>query len=337
MLTDDFDYTLPPSLIAQSAREPRDAALLLDADTMETLRFSELALLFNPGDILVVNNTRVRAARLRTRRLDTGGAIEVLLTRRVDEERWEVLLRPSRRLRKGSEMEAGPLKVTLQSDPVDGVATATITGDGDIEQTIKEVGEVPLPPYFHGHLDDPDRYQTMFASVPGSSAAPTAALHFTTRVVDSLLEKGVEIVEVELEVGLDTFRPMSTMSIEDHRIHTERISVSAAAADRINAAKGRGGRVVAVGTTVVRTLESAAEDNGRVAPFDGPTSLYITPGYNPRIVDAIITNFHAPRTTLLVLLGALVGDRWRDIYSHAAANNFRFLSFGDAMFATVNR
>jgi S-adenosylmethionine:tRNA ribosyltransferase-isomerase len=337
VLTDEFDYFLPEDRIAQSAIEPRDAARLLNADTMDDLRFAELPDLLRSGDVLVVNTTRVRAARLRSHRVDTGGAVEVLLTRRVDDTRWEVLLRPSRRLRTGLVLEAGSLNLTLLSDPVDGVASAAIATAGDMEEAIRAIGEVPLPPYFHGHLDDPERYQTMFASIAGSSAAPTAALHFTRDVVDDLAQKGVEIVEVDLEVGLDTFRPMSTKTISDHKIHTERINVSPDGAGRINAAKERGERVVAVGTTVVRTLESAAKEVGRIGPFTGPTSLFITPGYSPRIVDAMITNFHAPRTTLLVLMAALVGDRWRDIYAHALDNNFRFLSFGDAMFVTVNR
>jgi len=336
VLTDEFDYFLPEDRIAQSAIEPRDAARLLNADTMDDLRFAELPDLLRSGDVLVVNTTRVRAARLRSHRVDTGGAVEVLLTRRVDDTRWEVLLRPSRRLRTGLVLEAGSLNLTLLSDPVDGVASAAIATAGDMEEAIRAVGEVPLPPYFHGHLDDPERYQTMFASIAGSSAAPTAALHFTRDVVDGLAQKGVEIVEVDLEVGLDTFRPMSTKTISDHKIHTERIHVSPDGAARINAAKESGERVVAVGTTVVRTLESAAMEVGRIGPFTGPTSLFITPGYSPRIVDAMITNFHAPRTTLLVLMAALVGDQWRDIYAHALDNNFRFLSFGDAMFVTVN-
>lgn len=337
METDLFDYELPTELIAQSAIEPRDGSRLLLADSLTSVPFSQLPTVLKPGDLLVVNRTKVRAARLRTHRSDTGGAVELLLARRVDDLRWEALVRPARRIRRGIELVAGPLNVSVLSDPEHGVITVSLDTDGDLEEVIGEIGEMPLPPYFHGHLDSPDRYQTMFASVVGSSAAPTAALHFTPAVVDVLVEKGVGFAEVELEVGLDTFRPMATTAVEDHSIHTERIVVDEKVAEAVKKTRTSGGRVVAVGTTVIRTLESTADGTGGVQPFSGHTGLFITPGYRATVVDAMITNFHAPRTTLLVLIAALLGDRWRDIYDYAIDNKFRFLSFGDAMYAEVER
>jgi S-adenosylmethionine:tRNA ribosyltransferase-isomerase len=196
---------------------------------------------------------------------------------------------------------------------------------------------VPLPPYFRGTIETPDRYQTVFADRLGSAAAPTAALHFTDDVLDALADRGVSVATVELEVGLDTFRPMAEGKVEDHRIHTERIAVPPDTVSAVDAARERGAKVVAVGTTVVRALESAAADNGRIIEFDGPTSLFIRPGYQPKVVDAVVTNYHAPRTTLLVLLDALMGDRWRSVYRYALANGYRFLSFGDAMYFEVDR
>ncbi|MGI9529812.1 MAG: S-adenosylmethionine:tRNA ribosyltransferase-isomerase, partial [Acidimicrobiia bacterium] len=206
----------------------------------------------------------------------------------------------------------------------------------DIDDFLGEFGSTPLPPYFTGELEDDDRYQTMFATDLGSSAAPTAALHFTDSVVSSLADAGVGITEVTLDVGLDTFRPMGEGSVEDHEIHTERIAVDQTAAAAINACKRSGGKVIAVGTTVMRTLESAAGTDGVVSPVSGPTSLFITPGYRPKVVDALITNFHAPRTTLLVLISAVMGDGWRRVYQHALDDGFRFLSFGDAMYVEVS-
>ena len=337
MDTTDFDYDLPEVAIAQTAIEPRDSSRLLVVNTMEDMHFSDLPMLLKPGDLVVVNTTRVRAARLMGRRLPGMGRTEVLLTQRVDPERWRALVRPAAKLQAGSLVQCDGLNVTLLTDPDEGVATVSINAEGDVEQAIESTGEVPLPPYFKGTIDTPDRYQTVFADRLGSAAAPTAALHFTDAVLDALTGRGVSVASVELEVGLDTFRPMADGNVEDHHIHTERISVSSDAVSAVAGARDRGSKVVAVGTTVVRTLESAAAGEGRIAEYDGPTSLFITPGYLPRVVDAVVTNFHAPRTTLLVLLAALMGDRWREVYRHALDNGYRFLSFGDAMYFEVNR
>ncbi len=336
MLVDDFDYTLPLEAIAQVAIEPRDAARLLDTRTMVDRVFSDLPSMLSEGDLVVVNRTKVRAARLIGRR-ETGGRTELLLTRRIDHERWQALMSPSKKVRIGSTVTIGPIIATLLSDPIEGVATIEMRTDGDIEQAIQSHGTVPLPPYFHGSLEDPGRYQTMFARVVGSSAAPTAALHFTPGVVAGLRDRGVDIAEVDLNVGLDTFRPMSTDNIDDHRIHSEHISVGRGVVDAVETTRRHGGKVVAVGTTVVRTLESTAIGNGMIAPYEGDTDLFIKPGFTPTVVDAVVTNFHAPRTTLLVLVSTLIGDRWKVAYEHALDSGYRFLSFGDAMFLEVER
>ncbi len=334
----DFDYELPESSIAQEAIEPRDASRLLETSTMTDLVFRDFPSLLRPGDLVVVNETKVRAARLLGTR-GTGGKTEVFLTRRIDHERWQVLVRPAKKLKMGSVVQVGDLAVTLLSDPAEGVATAALTPSGglDVEDAIAEAGSLPLPPYFHGHLADSGRYQTMFANTIGSAAAPTAALHFTDRVVNDLAAGGVGIATVDLEVGIDTFRPMTVDDVSDHAIHTERVSVPEETVAAVTAAREAGGRVIAVGTTVVRSLETAADANGLIAPYSGDSDLFITPGYEMRVVDAMLTNFHAPRTTLLVLIGAVLGDRWRGIYQHAIDSGYRFLSFGDAMFAEVDR
>lgn len=336
MLVDDFDYELPSGAIAQEAIEPRDGARLLDVRTMEDRRFSDLPSMLAPGDLLVVNRTRVRAARLVGTR-GTGGRTELLLVRRIDDEQWQALINPAKKVRSGSKIVMGPITATLLSDPIDGVATIELVAGIDIEEAIASWGTVPLPPYFHGSLSDPDRYQTMFAQEVGSSAAPTAALHFTPTVVSHLADRGVEIATVELNVGLDTFRPMSGVNVEDHRIHSEWIAVPQEAVDAVGRTRERGGRVVAVGTTVVRTLESVAQQDRTIVRHEGDTDLFITPGFAPTVVDAVVTNFHAPRTTLIVMIATILGDRWKDAYLHALANGYRFLSFGDSMFFEVSR
>ena len=331
-----FDYDLPDEAIAQAPIEPRDASRLLIASSLEDVPFRAFPTLLDPGDLVVVNETRVRAARLHTTRTDTGGAVEVLLAQRVDELTWDALIRPARRIRSGMELAIGDRTVRVISDPVQGQATVVISPVEGVEDFIASHGDVPLPPYFRGELDDPERYQTMFATTAGSSAAPTAALHFTPAVVDDLKRRGVEIASVTLEVGLDTFRPMTGDNVDDHVMHTERIVVSDETAEAVNRTKAAGGRIVAIGTTVVRSLESAALDDGGVGPVTTRTDLFIRPGYRPRIIDAMVTNFHAPRTTLIVMVAALLGETWRDVYAHALESGFRFLSFGDAMYIEVN-
>lgn len=332
MQASDFFYELPEGAIAQQAIEPRDAARLLVASTLSSLAFGDLPRILRDGDLLVVNRTKVRAARLRAVRVETGGAVEVLLVKRVDDERWEALLRPARRIRAGIEMRAGDLQIDVLSNPIEGVASVRLRASGDVEAAIEAAGELPLPPYFHGVLDDADRYQTMFADTVGSAAAPTSALHFTPSVVSALAQRGIPIVSVDLHVGLDTFRPMADGPVAHHRIHSETFTVPGDTAAAIDTTKRAGNRVIAVGTTVVRTLETAVGPQGGVRAGAGESSLFITPGFRPRIVDAMITNFHAPQTTLIVMIAALLGERWRIVYDHALTEGYRFLSFGDSMF-----
>ncbi len=333
MQVSEFDYGLPEAAIAQHAIEPRDAARLLVARNLEDRRFSDLPALLRPGDLLVVNRTRVRAARLRGIKPATGGTIELLLLRRIDAERWEALARPGRRLRPGVELEFGPITGEVCSMPQSGVVVVALhSAHGDVDDLLPSAGDVPLPPYFRGVLEDPERYQTIFAKSLGSAAAPTAALHFTPGLVERLGARGVRFCEVELDVGLDTFRPMTGATIADHDIHRERYTVPEAAAEQIAATRTGGGRIVAVGTTVVRTLETAADEDGHVSPGTGESELFIAPGYRFRTVDAMLTNFHAPRTTLIALVAAALGDEWRSVYGAALNRGYRFLSFGDAMF-----
>ena len=332
MNTSLFDYELPEAAIAQTPIEPRDAARLLRCDPREDRIFADLPGLLRSGDLLVVNRTRVRAARLRGRKMETGGSVEVLLIRRVDPQRWEGLIRPARRIRAGVKLDFGRIAGEVLTDPVNGEVVVSLSaGEDDVETAIAASGDLPLPPYIHERLQDPERYQTVFAKEVGSAAAPTAALHFTPTLLDNLAAAGVEIAEVNLEVGLDTFRPIGTDHIADHAMHTEAWELPEETARAVASTRRRGGRVVAVGTTVVRTLESAASGGGLVAAGSGDTELFISPGYEMKVVDVVVTNFHAPRTTLIVMIAALLGDRWREIYRHALNSGYRFLSFGDAM------
>ena len=331
--TDAFDYDLPPDRIAQTPVEPRDAArLLVDRPGGGELRhatIAELPALLEPGDLLVVNETRVSAARLLLTKA-TGGRVEVLLLRPAAPDgrrgraepgqRWEALVRGGRRVRPGTELAHDGEPVLVVGDDLgDGRRMVTIVADDPMGR----FGRVPLPPYIHTALDDDDRYQTVFASLPGSVAAPTAGLHLTPAVLSRLGERGIEVAKVELQVGLGTFRPITADRIDDHEMHGERYAVDPAAWERIEAAD----RVVAVGTTVVRTLESVAA-TGRLA---GTTELFITREHRWRMVDSLLTNFHVPRSSLLVLVDSFIGDRWRTIYDTAIAGGYRFLSFGDAM------
>jgi S-adenosylmethionine:tRNA ribosyltransferase-isomerase len=323
----DLDYDLPASAIAQVPIEPRDAArLLVDRGPslpVEHRAVADLAELLDPGDLLVVNDTRVRRARLRLRKA-TGGAVEVLLVAPLEgiEAGWEALVRPSRRVPSGTVLTGDGLALRVDDDLGEGRRLVVVEA-GDPERA----GEVPLPPYITAPLEDPERYQTVFARRPGSAAAPTAGLHLTDAALSRCRARGVDIAAVELAVGLDTFRPIAVAAVEDHPMHTEAYAVPASTWDAVEAVRAAGGRVVAVGTTVVRSLEAAAA-TGELA---GRTDLFIRPGYDFAVVDRLLTNFHVPRTTLLALVAAFVGDRWRDLYAEALAEGYRFLSFGDAM------
>jgi S-adenosylmethionine:tRNA ribosyltransferase-isomerase len=329
--TASFRYELPDDRIAQRPVEPRDGSRLLDTRTMADHRFRDLPALLQPGDLLVVNRTRVRRARLSGTKADTGGAVEALLLAPLGDGRWEALVRPARRLRPGVALRFGDYEAEIVDGPADGRAILRFA-DPAIEDALEDIGTIPLPPYIHETLDDPERYQTVYAEREGSAAAPTAGLHFTPRLLEEAAGRGIGLARVDLQVGLDTFRPIAADRIAEHRMHAEVIEVGQECVDAVAETRRRGGRVVAVGTTVVRSLE-AASVGGELRPTSGPTDLYITPGYRFRTVDLLVTNFHAPGTTLLVLLAAFMGERWRAAYDAALERGYRFLSFGDAMLA----
>ena len=335
MRTADFDYALPPELIAQRPIEPRDHARLLltrrGDGSLEHHRFFDLPALLQPGDLLVANDSRVIPARLRTRK-STGGAVELLLLRRTEAGGWLTLARPSRRLRPGTmvSVEGGGrvYEIEIGARRDDGLFEARL----EDEALIEACGEAPLPPYIHEPLADPERYQTVYAREEGSAAAPTAGLHFTPRLMERLAARGVDVAYVTLHVGLDTFRPVEADDPREHHIHTEYAVLPPETARAIARARERGGRVVAVGTTSVRVLESAAQGSGAIEAYRGDTGLMILPGHEFHAVDAMITNFHLPRSTLLMLVSAFAGKDLIDAaYAEAVRERYRFYSFGDAM------
>ena len=331
--TSDFLYDMPAAAIAQVPAEPRDSARLLVAEGLADRRFADLPDLLAPGDLVVVNRTRVRRARLRGNKEDGGGRVEALLLRPTPAG-WEALVRPARRLRPGTRLRFGGIAALVVAGPDRGQALLSLdAGEVPLEEALDRWGEVPLPPYFTGRLEDPERYQTVYAARPGSAAAPTAGLHFTTGVLRRLGERGIELAAVELGIGVDTFRPIAAARLEEHHMHREDYLIDEAAVAAVEATRRRGGRVLAVGTTVVRALESAAEAGGAVRPGPGSTDLFITPGHPFRVVDLLVTNFHVPGSTLVVLIAAFMGEGWRELYRVALARGYRFLSFGDAMLA----
>jgi S-adenosylmethionine:tRNA ribosyltransferase-isomerase len=329
---EDFTYPLPDSSIAQEAIEPRHDARLLDTRDMSDHRFFDLPSLLRPGDLVVVNETRVRAARLTGSRHDTGGSVELLVLTARQDGLWEALARPSRRLRPGIVIDLEGLAATIVEGPVEGIVVVAMEA-ADVEEAIARVGEVPLPPYFKGTLQDSARYQTMFARSTGSAAAPTAGLHFTPEVVEGLQERGVAMATIDLHVGIDTFRPISSPDLEGHVMHSEWCAIPDTTVSAIEDVRRSGARVVAIGTTVVRALESFAKDDGTVGAAEGDTNLFLKPGDPFRVVDALVTNFHVPGSTLVVLVAAFMGERWREAYQTALDRGYRFLSFGDAMYA----
>jgi S-adenosylmethionine:tRNA ribosyltransferase-isomerase len=336
MKTSDFDYHLPESSIAQTPAEPRDSSRLLvlhlDTNELEHRIFRDVTDYLNPGDLLVLNQTRVIPARIFARK-ETGGRVELLLLRRRNELIWEALVGgKGLRVGKIAQVENGPEVKIIEE--LDG-SERLIQFSEPIEPYFAKVGNVPLPPYIHEKLDDPERYQTVYAKEPGSVAAPTAGLHFTPRLLEELQVKGVRIAYVTLHVGLDTFAPVNEDDPKEHKIHSEWCELTRETADAINETKARGKRVVAVGTTSVRTLESATQGSSvesNVSVFTGSTSLFILPGYQLKVVDAIITNFHLPKSTLLMLVSAFAGrEKILETYEVAVREGYRFYSFGDAM------
>ena len=336
MRLSDFMYDLPEERIAQTPVEPRDHSRLMvihrDTDQIEHKHFYDVIDYLNPGDVLVINDTRVIPARLYGER-PTGGACEVLLLKQLAPKRWETLVKPGKKLKPGAEIVFGDGRLrgrVLETTDVGG-RIVEFECEGTFEAALDALGEMPLPPYIHEQLENRERYQTVYARHEGSAAAPTAGLHFTPELLNRIRKKGIDVVPVLLHVGLGTFRPVKVENIEEHQMHSEYFEVTEDAAKRISAARERGGRVIAVGTTSVRTLESAVE-NGKLVAKRGETSIFIRPGYRYQMVDALITNFHLPGSTLMMLVSALYDrEKILSAYETAVKENYRFFSFGDAM------
>ena len=331
----DFYYDLPEERIAQTPATPRDSSRLLVYDkqtkTIEDKIFRDIETYLQKGDLLVVNNTKVIPARVYAQTAH-GGAVEILLLKRLDLNVWEVLMRPGKKGKIGAKMTVNSeLSFTVQGITETGERIVEFSYDGAFEDALSRVGTMPLPPYIKEKLKDQARYNTVYSKIDGSAAAPTAGLHFTPELLNRLKDKGVEMAEVLLHVGLGTFRPVSEEIITDHKMHSEYYEISEEAAEKINAAKREKRRVIAVGTTSVRTLESVADDNGFVRAQKGNTEIFLYPPYKMKCVDALITNFHLPESTLIMLVACLTGrEEILDVYKYAVAQNYRFFSFGDA-------
>ncbi len=337
MQTSDFFYELPQELIAQTPTADRAASRLLvytrkNAALTDTV-FSEISAYLKPGDVLVRNTTRVIPARLYGTREDTGGRMEFLLLKRLQGDVWECLVKPGRRAKTGLTFQiTDELSARVLESTPDGGRIVELHYTGVFEEVLDRAGQMPLPPYITAKLADKERYQTVYARERGSAAAPTAGLHFTNALLDELRGKGIEIVDVLLHVGLGTFRPVSAKTVEEHHMHSEYYEVTEAAASTINRARANGGRVVAVGTTSCRTLESVTDEQGTVHAKSGWTDIFITPGYRFRAIDGLITNFHLPESTLLMLVSAFATrEGMLNAYRHAVEERYRFFSFGDAM------
>ncbi|MCE5343965.1 MAG: tRNA preQ1(34) S-adenosylmethionine ribosyltransferase-isomerase QueA [Eubacteriales bacterium] len=338
MKTSDFRYDLPEALIAQTPVEPRDHSRMLvynRADkSIQHLHFYDLPQFLTPGDALVLNETKVIPARLLGEKEDTGVPVEILLLRRESKDVWEALVRPGRRLLPGTfcVFGNGLLRAEILTTLENGGRKVRFHYQGVFEELLDKLGQMPLPPYIHEHLADQTRYQTVYAKEDGSAAAPTAGLHFTPELLDRIRAMGVNIVPIILHVGLGTFRPVKAENVEDHVMHVERYEVPPTAAEAINDARASGHRCVCVGTTSVRTLETVADDNGIIQPKSGETGIFITPGYRYKAVDALITNYHLPESTLLMLVSALMGrEEALRVYDVAVQERYRFFSFGDCM------
>ena len=335
----DFNYDLPEELIAQEHLEDRSSSRLMvlhkDTGRIEHKIFRDIIDYLNPGDCLVINDTKVIPARLMGIKEDTGAAIEVLLLKRNADDVWECLVKPGKKARTGARIIFGEgLLVGEIVDVIeDGNRMIKFHYEGIFEEILDKLGQMPLPPYITHKLQDKNRYQTVYARNEGSAAAPTAGLHFTKELLEKIKEKGVNVVSITLHVGLGTFRPVKVDKIEEHHMHTETFNISKEAADTINRARAAGGRVIAVGTTSCRTLESAAADDGTIPARSGDTDIFIYPGYKFKAIDCLITNFHLPESTLIMLVSALAGrDNIMNAYETAVKERYRFFSFGDAMF-----
>lgn len=339
MKTSDFDYELPQELIAQDPLEQRDSSrlLILDKKTGERTHriFHDIIDYLHEGDCLVINNTKVIPARLIGEREGTGGKVEVLLLKRKTDNVWETLVKPGKKARPGMRLSfgGGLLHAEVQEVVDEGNRLIRFEYEGIFEEILDQLGQMPLPPYITHQLKDKNRYQTVYAKYEGSAAAPTAGLHFTEELLQQIQEKGVRIARVTLHVGLGTFRPVKVEDVTEHHMHTEFYHVSQEAADIINETKKQGGRVICVGTTSCRTIESAADEHGVVQATEGDTDIFIYPGYKFKVLDCLITNFHLPESTLLMLVSALAGkENIMAAYKEAVEMRYRFFSFGDAMF-----
>ncbi len=337
MRTDDFDYFLPEELIAQTPANPRDSSRLLvydrKQDSVEHKRFYDILDYLKEGDVLVRNNTRVLPARMFAY-TENGGRVEVLLLKRFDLKKWEVLCKPAKKAKIGAKLVVSEeLKFTVvDRDENAGSRIVEFDFDGVFEEIIARLGEMPLPPYITEKLKDKERYQTVYAKNSGSAAAPTAGLHFTEELIEKIKKKGVHILDVLLHVGLGTFRPVKVDDVKNHHMHSEYFEVTKEVAEEINKAKKEGRRVFAVGTTTVRTLESVATSDGEVISKKGETEIFLYPPYKMKVVDGLITNFHLPKSTLIMLVSCLTSrEKILEIYNTAVEEKYRFFSFGDAM------
>ncbi len=336
--TSDFFYDLPEELIAQTPAEPRDSSRMLvynrESDALSHEHFYDLPNHLKKGDLLVINNTRVIPARIFGHIDGKQTTFEILLLKRLDYTHWEGIMRPARKARKGSVIKiSDELSATVEDIGEYGIRTISFQFDGVFEDILSRVGNMPLPPYIHETLEDKERYQTVYSKIDGSAAAPTAGLHFTPGLMKKLEDMGVEFASVLLHIGLGTFRPVKAENILDHDMHTEYYEVDKENAEKINKAKREGRRVIAIGTTSVRTLESVADENGMVKECKGNTNIFIYPGYKFKTVDALVTNFHLPESTLIMLVSALLGrEKTLEIYKKAVEERYRFFSFGDSCF-----
>ena len=338
--TEDFDFDLPEELIAQTPLKDRASSRLLvvnkETGDMEDKHFHDILDELQPGDALVMNNTRVLPARLYGENPETGGHLEVLLLTNTEGDTWETLIKPAKRAKVGTEIQFGDgrLKAVVKEELEHGGRIIEFKYDGIFLEILESLGEMPLPPYIKERLDDPDRYQTVYAEENGSAAAPTAGLHFTKELLEEIKAKGVHLVYLTLHVGLGTFRPVSVDNIEEHHMHSEFYRLTEEAAKQLNEVRQAGGRIVAVGTTSIRTLETiGTKFNGEIQADSGWTDIFITPGYQFKVVEAFSTNFHLPKSTLVMLVSAFAGkDLTLAAYQHAIEEKYRFFSFGDAMF-----
>ena len=343
MKTDDFDYYLPEELIAQTPLKKRDSSRMLVLDKQNGnifhKTFSDIINYLNPGDTLVINDTKVIPARIIGVKEETGAVIELLLLKNIDDNNWECLTRPAKRVKVGTVISFGDgmLKATCSSVGEEGIRVFDLSYEGILYEILDKLGTMPLPPYIHEKLEDQSRYQTVYAKNIGSAAAPTAGLHFTKELLNDIKNKNVNIAYLTLHVGLGTFRPVNVEDVTKHKMHTEYYSISKETCDIINKTKESGNKIVVVGTTSVRVLETVMNRFGELKECSGVTDIFIYPGYKFKIVDNLITNFHLPKSTLVMLVSALAGkDNIMKAYHEAVLNKYRFFSFGDAMFITNN-